>query len=104
MNSEPPPLPKPPPNRLVLALILAFVPAMIVLLLVTLQLPEKQLSVVCVPAALVSVGCCVASSFLLFRRSTTTTLVVGVLLAVLNALITLGLGCAALLGNLTNMH
>jgi hypothetical protein len=100
MNSEPPPLPQPPPRRLALALILAFVPATIVLLLLSLNLPGNKLAVVCLPAALVSVGCCVWSSFLLFRRSTTVTLVVGVFLAIMNAFITLGLGCAALLGNL----
>jgi len=101
MNSEPPPLPQPPPRRLALALILAFTPATIALLLIGLKLPDKQLAIACLPAALVSIGCCVGSSFLLFRRSTTVTLVMGILLAMMNAFITLGLGCAALLGNLT---
>jgi len=103
MNSVPPPLPKPPPGPIGLPLMLAFTPSVIALLLFSLNLPEKTLAAVCVPAVLLSLGCCAVSSVMLFKRNTTATLVFGVLLAMLNVVISLGLGCAVLAGQI-NLH
>jgi len=99
----PPPLPKPPHRPLALALVLAFMPSVIALLLFSLKLSNSQLAASCGPAAAVSLVCCAASSIMLFKRNTTAALVFGVLLCLLNVVISLGLGCAALLSN-TSFH
>ncbi|EDY20353.1 hypothetical protein CfE428DRAFT_2277 [Chthoniobacter flavus Ellin428] len=101
MNSEPPPLP--PKKPLAPAVILAFVPSVLALSLAAIQPSKEKLVACCVIAAMVSIVCCGAASFLLIRRNTTTTIVVGILLGLLNLLISAGLGCAALLSNI-NVH
>lgn len=105
MSSEPPPLPPPPPPRqpLALPLVLAFVPSVLALLVITLSPSKSHLAAACVPAAVVSVACCAVSSIMLFKRNTTATLVFGVLLAMLNMLIPLSMGCAALIAD-ANSH
>ena len=102
MNPEPPPLPpKPPQKPIALAVVLAFVPSAIALLLLSINVPKHQIVTCCVPAAFVAIACCVASSIMLFKRKTAAAIVFGVLLALLNVAITLGLGCAALFADFT---
>jgi hypothetical protein len=86
---------------LALPLLLAFTPAAIVLLLLSIQPADKSLAAFCVPAAIVSIACCAISSVMLFRRKTTQAIVGGVLLCLLNVAITAGLGCAALLAGIS---
>ena len=105
MNTDPPPLPPSPPTKkpITLPLVLAFVPSAMVLLVLTLHLPKSQMVACCVPAALVSIACCVISSIMLFKRNTSAAIVFGILLGMLNLVISAGLGCAALLSDL-NVH
>jgi len=56
----------------------------------------------CVIATVVSLVCCFLASFLLIRRNTSAALVFGILLGLVNLLISAGLGCAALLSD--NVH
>jgi hypothetical protein len=99
----PPPPPKPPQRPLALPLVLAFVPAVLVLLAFSLNLPKGQLAMFCIPAAIVSLACCAFSSIMLFKRNTPMALVFGVLLAMMNVVISLGLGCASFLAD-ANFH
>ena len=105
MNSpaSPPPLPEPPRKPIALPLILAFVPAALSLVIFGLNLDKHQMAAFCVPAAIVSLGCCFASSFLLFRRKTSAAIVTGILFILLNLVVTIGLGCAPILADL-NTH
>jgi hypothetical protein len=101
MNSEPPPLP--PKKSLAPAVILAFVPSVLALSLAAIQPSNEKLVPCCVVAAAVSIVCCCLASFLLIRRNTTAAVVFGILLGLLNLLISAGLGCAAMLSNI-NVH
>lgn len=100
MNSEPPPLP--PEKPLVPAVILAFLPTMIVLVLFAIQPSRDHMVPACVIATILSLVACFLSSFLLIRRNTSSAVVFGILLGLLNLLISAGLGCAALLSD--NAH
>jgi hypothetical protein len=104
MNPEPPPLP--PKKPLTLPVILAFVPAALALLLASLSaLPKAQMTPCCILATIISIGCCAISSAMLIKRNTTATLVFGILLGMLNLVISAGLGCAAMLSDFGgNMH
>lgn len=86
-----------------LPLVLAFVPSAIMLSLLTFNPSKDQMAACCVPAAVVSIGCCAFSSIMLFKRNTTAAIVFGVLLGMLNLALTAGLGCAALLSDF-NVH
>jgi len=103
MNSQPPPLPKPPHKSIALPLVLAFMPAALILGLVSFNPPPGHIQAFCLPAALLSLGCCATSSIMLFKRNTTAALIFGILLALLNVVISLGLGCLALVGDM-NYH
>jgi hypothetical protein len=81
-----------------LALLLAFLPAAMLMLLGAMNLgqnPEKSL---CMTACLLSVVCCFISSFMLFARRTGLAIAVGVLFLILNGLIAFFMGCVALHG------
>jgi hypothetical protein len=100
MNMEPPPLPPQAPKKpIALPLVLAFVPSAIVLLLLTFKPSMNHMVACCVPAALVSTACLVISSVMLIKRNTSAAIVFGVLLGMLNLVISGGLGCAALLSD-----
>ena len=101
MNPEPPPLP--PKKSLTLPVVLAFVPSVLVLLMFTLNLSNSQLAACCLPAVLVSLACCFTSSFMLIRRNTSGGVAFGILLGLLNLVISAGIGCAALLTG-ANLH
>lgn len=101
MNSEPPPLP--PKKPLATALILAFAPSILALFLAMINPPKEKLVPCLIFAAIVSLVCCGASSFMLIRRNTSAAIVFGILLGLLNLLISAGLGCVALLSDI-NVH
>jgi hypothetical protein len=84
-------------NRAIAGLILAFMPSAIMLTLGGVTAFRDGHSNLFLIAAIVSVVCCFTSSFLLFRHKTTWAIVIGVLFVLLNAVISLFLGCAALL-------
>jgi len=98
-KGQPPPLPKkksPAP-----AMILAFVPSVLLLAVLSFS------SAVAAPSAPllflvcgVSVVCCFVSSALLFRRNTTLAILCGIIFVVLNAGISIFLGCVALLSGM----
>lgn len=94
MTPEPPPLPT--KKSLTLPVVLAFVPSIVVLLMLTLNLPKAQFAACCLLAILISLTCCFASSFMLIRRNTSAGLVFGILLGLLNLAISAGLGCASM--------
>jgi multidrug transporter EmrE-like cation transporter len=100
---NPPPLPKPPRRLLPLALVLAFCPAAFCLILVRMQISGVRVGIYCAVAAVLGVVCCTVSSIILFKRHTTTAIVFGVLLAIVNVVISLFLGCASLLAD-SNPH
>ena len=100
MNSEPPPIP--PRKSLVPAILLAFSPTLTVLAVATIQPSRDHMMVACLIAAILSLVSCFLSSFLLIRRDTSGAIIFGVLLDLLNLLISAGLGCAALLS--ANAH
>ncbi len=94
MNAESPPLAGRPPGKSpAFALLLAFVPSALFLTFATLRLPPSVLSFSAV--ALVSLGCCVTSSFILFKRKTKTSIVVGIIFLLLNAGMAFFMGCSA---------
>jgi hypothetical protein len=80
---------------LLLALLLGFAPAAMVLALLRLK-PNLPPRLFWVPCAL-SVACCFSSSFLLFARRTVLAILAGVLFLILNALIACFFGCSAYL-------
>ena len=82
-------------NSPAFALTFAFVPAAILLTLMTFwrNPPGRLLEDTCV----ISAVCCFTSSFMLFRRKTRWAIWVGILFGLLNAMITLFLGCAVLM-------
>jgi hypothetical protein len=99
--ATPPPAPDLPRTKpIALPLILAFVPAGLVLVIIGMNPDKHQMAAFCIPAAVVSIGCCFASSFMLFSRKTTAAIVTGILFVLLNLAITIGLGCAPILANL----
>ena len=104
MNSpaSPPPLSEPTRKPIALPLILAFVPSVLALVIIGISPDKHQMAAFCVPAAVVSFGCCFASSFMLFRHRTAAAIVTGVLFTLLNAVIVVGLGCAPILANLNS--
>jgi hypothetical protein len=102
-DSAPPPLPEPPRRSLLLPLVLAFTPAVLVLVGTAINPGKGQFVIVCLPAAILSLGCCIASSIILFKRRTAAAVVFGILLALVNVAISLGLGCLALIGDM-NLH
>ena len=104
MNPPPPLPPKPPRKSIALPLVLAFVPAALILLFVMVNPPSGHLAAFAVPATLISLASCVTSSVMLFKRRTTAALIFGILLVLLNAAISLGLGCIALLGDMNSPH
>jgi hypothetical protein len=100
MNATPPPLPEPPRKPIALPLTLAFVPSVLALVIAMIGPNKHEIAAFCVPACVVSVGCCFASSFMLFRRKTRAAIVAGILFILLNLAVTIGLGCAPMLANL----
>jgi hypothetical protein len=82
--------PKKPP---IIALVLAFLPAVMILALFTFkfQFPSDWLAAPC----FISVVCCFVSSFMLFARKTGLAILAGVLFLLLNGLIAFFFGCAA---------
>jgi hypothetical protein len=98
--SVPPSLSDPPRKPIALPLILAFVPSVLALVIAMIGPNKHEMAAFCVPAAIVSVGCCFASSFMLFRRKTRAAIVTGILFILLNLAVTIGLGCAPVLANL----
>jgi len=101
MNPEPPPLP--PKKPLTLPVVLAFVPSALALLLFGLTPPKSALVPCCIVAAGISIICCTISSAMLFKRNTAAAIVFGVLLGMLNLVVSAGLGCAAMLNDI-NVH
>jgi len=97
----PPPLPKAPRDLLVPAVILGLTPSVLAILVVMIGISGINVLPCCAVAAILSLGCCTASSILIFKRNTTTAIVFGVLLAMVNVFIAIGFGCTSLLGNLT---
>ncbi len=77
-----------------IALLLAFVPAAMVLILIATggtQLKQDALFAL----ALLTGVCCFVSSFMLFRRRTALWIVAGILFMIVNGIILLGFGCAS---------
>jgi hypothetical protein len=103
-DSLPPPLPNPPPRRpIVLPLILAFLPSVFILVLAAMDNAGIKVATYCIIAAILGLGCCIASSIMLFRRNTAVAIVFGILFALLNLAISAFLGCASLFAN-GNFH
>jgi hypothetical protein len=90
---------EPPEKSPVLALVLAFAPAAILLTLLGVSAAlGKNLAIPLLwTASIVSVGCCFTASFLLFLRKTGWAIAVGVLFLLLNGAISFFLGCVAAL-------
>ena len=99
-SSTPPALPEPTRKPIALPLILAFVPSVLALVIIGISPDKHQTAAFCVPAAVVSFGCCFAFSFMLFRRKTAAAIVTGILFILLNLVVTIGLGCAPILADL----
>jgi hypothetical protein len=100
---QPPPLPKPPRNLLPLAAVLAFLPSAFFLILVMLQQSKVRVGVYCIVGCVLGLACCLASSIILFQRKTALAVVFGVLLAIFNIVLSVFLGCAALIAD-ANIH
>ena len=79
----------------VLAMLLAFVPAGLVLAFFSFGGDLK--APLLAAALLLTIGCCTASSLMLFRHQTGLALVAAVLFLILNGLISLFFGCACML-------
>jgi hypothetical protein len=79
------------------ALLLGFLPAALVLVVLTFGGQRGPPRVVIWLLGAVTVTCCFGSSFLLFRRRTSWAIVGGIALLLMNGFITLFLGCVALL-------
>ena len=78
-------------------LALAFLPSVLVLLFATFQSKHHDPPTVLLMAmCLISVGCCLTSSFMLFSRGTVLGVLGGILFLLLNAVISFLLGCVAL--------
>jgi len=90
------------PNSPVWALVLAFLPSVMLLsMLPFLRVnPPAWLLFLC---GAVSVVCCFAASFLLFRRGTVPAIVGGIIFLLLNGFVSLLFGCGALLTQ-ANVH
>jgi hypothetical protein len=96
--TEPPEKKNSSTSKIVLALVLAFVPA-IILLATSPDFFRRNPMPLVAGVFLVSVGCCFTSSFLLFRHKSTWAIVVGILFLLLNLLISFCLGCLTLFNN-----
>ena len=100
MNPEPPPLP--PKKPVALPVILAFVPSALGLALIGgANALKDQIGPLCIGAAVISIVCCAVSSTMIIRHNTTWAIVSGIFIALLNLAIIAGLGCAALVTNLS---
>ena len=99
-NPEPADNPNDNNNRkgsVVIALLLAFVPSLLFLSLKNVFTIGGGYGFTFKLAFLISAACCFVSAALLFRRNVAWAILVGILLLILNAAISLMLGCAALL-------
>jgi hypothetical protein len=74
------------------ALILGFLPSVILLAAATVKQPPNGLLFFC---CIIAVICCFTSSVLLFRRGTSLAIVGGIAFLLLNAVISLFFGCAS---------
>ncbi len=100
MNSIPPTLPpvdKPPSKSPVFALVLAFLPAALVLAIGTTSGQNGPRAGVLWSISAVSAVCCFASSFMLVRRKTGWAIALGILFLLLNMGISFFVGCVAVL-------
>jgi len=103
MNSAPPQFPpdKPPTPKKspALALILGFLPSVLLLgIFAWFSRPAADGKLEAVPlliALVVSVGCCFSSAILLFSRNTGLAIAAGVIFLLLNGAISLVFGCGA---------
>ncbi|MGI8965505.1 MAG: hypothetical protein ACR2H1_05375 [Limisphaerales bacterium] len=99
-ESEEPGAPKKVPT---LALVLAFVPALLFLVFLTF-IRNEILIVLSKPVmfavAAVSLICCVTSSAMLFSRRTKVAILGGIVLLILNTLIALFFGCTAIVSDM----
>jgi hypothetical protein len=80
-----------------LALLVAFVPSVMLVSFATYSSGSNPPSVLCALFCLVSLGCCFGSSLLLFRRKTGLAILFGVLFLMLNGVISFFFGCATIL-------
>lgn len=87
-----------------LALLLAFIPSVLLLAAFVVFASESNAKFVnpwlpgaAVVLALLCVGCCFLSSLMLFRRNTVLTVLIGFFFLLLNCIISFFFGCAALL-------
>jgi hypothetical protein len=100
MNSTPPPLvpvDQPRSKFPVLALVLAFLPAALVLVIGTTSGQNGPPALVLWSTAAVSVVCCFISSFMLIRRKAVWAIVLGIVFLLLNMVISFFVGCVAVL-------
>ena len=83
-----------------LALLLAFVPSVLLVSFATFANRSTPPAVLCALLCLVSLACCFGSSFLLFQRNKVVATIVGILFLLLNGLISFFFGCATILTGL----
>src|ERR1041384_6525434 len=81
----------------VAALVLGFLPAVFILIFISAVkwFEPSNLKPILIVAAALSLGCCIASSTMLFKRRTALAVITGLILLVLNTVISLFFGCSA---------
>ena len=89
-----------PTNYVSLGLILGFLPTALVLVVVASASSKSPPPGLFLGLLIISVACCFVSSALLFQRKTTLAILGGVLFLILNAVLSLFLGCAVLLSGI----
>lgn len=103
MNPEPPVLNEPPKKSPTFALVLAFVPAALSMIIVGINPSKGPTFALFVVNALVSMVCCITASFMLFTSKRGWAIAIGILMMLLNFGIALSSGCLAVLSN-ANVH
>jgi hypothetical protein len=101
MNPEPPPLP--PKKSLTAIVLLAFLPSAAALSFATTHIHKTQQMPSFILGAVVSLICGITASVMLFKRGTTGAIVFGILIGLVNLVISAGFGCAAMLSDI-NVH